>query len=534
MIRSIFLGNFKSFTARADVHTKQISLIYGANSSGKSSIVQSLLLLKQSLSGERAGTEPLSFRGIVDLGGFQNIISSHDTGRRLTLGVGIGKAADRSETDLLNRELGICWELSFNANTGGSTLAEFNFVESGDDIVLARYIPLATTSTTVRESKAVDQFQTNASFDVLALAATSRGDSVTLKSYYERIRQAQPEIARHLTRTIFRFEGTKRDELSKSANSTHDVDRTLDFLRERQIAFLDYTYEQFLDDVDQYNRSVGLGLSGLLPTAQIALTVHDLIPLFDEFNLIRESAYRSGAQPMFDLQVSLIQRSRDIAAAVRAIAYLGPLREFPLRTYLFGNSANQKLLSSTGSNAGELMYVDENLIERVSEYASTMGIGYSVFVRKAQDPQFEGLYSIRLVDEATGTDVGLADVGFGVSQVLPILVQCALPASECVVIEQPEIHLNPRLQATLGGIIGHAAAQTGKQFILETHSEHILLRLQRLIRTGVLTKDQVGVYFVSKERSGSAVMELELAGNGDLLDAWPDGFFDDTYRELFS
>lgn len=104
-----------------------------------------------------------------------------------------------------------------------------------------------------------------------------------------------------------------------------------------------------------------------------------------------------------------------------------------------------------------------------------------------------------------------------------------------ILVEQPETHLHPRLQARLADLFidSTSVAGRGNQLIVETHSEHVLLRVQRRIREGSLTSDDVAVIYVDQDESGVAtVQRLRLDGDGDFLDEWPSGFFDDRLDEL--
>ena len=156
----------------------------------------------------------------------------------------------------------------------------------------------------------------------------------------------------------------------------------------------------------------------------------------------------------------------------------------------------------------------------------------------------EALQDLVLVDRRSGTPVSHRDVGIGVSQVLPVLVAAYASLGRLVAIEQPEIHLHPELQAELGDVIlGSALGRARNTFLVETHSEHLLLRIMRRIRettTGELPSDaarvcpdDVMVLFVEPDGSRSIVREMPLNERGELVRAWPGGFFEEDLREIF-
>lgn len=153
-----------------------------------------------------------------------------------------------------------------------------------------------------------------------------------------------------------------------------------------------------------------------------------------------------------------------------------------------------------------------------------------------------------LHDLRSNTRVSHRDVGVGVSQILPVLVGAFAAHGRIVAIEQPELHLHPALQAELGDLfISSALGGRENRFILETHSEHLILRIMRRMRDTVNGKrpdgippvrpEDVAILYVepkSESEPASVVRELELDEEGDLLDPWPGGFFEEGFRERFS
>lgn len=138
-----------------------------------------------------------------------------------------------------------------------------------------------------------------------------------------------------------------------------------------------------------------------------------------------------------------------------------------------------------------------------------------------------------LKDVRSGAPVDLDQVGYGVSQLLPVIDVCVHAERQIICIEEPELHLHPRLQARLGNLFATAAVAGANQVIVETHSEAILLRLRRLIRGGQLRPDDVAVIYVDNTAAnGASVRRLRLGDQGELLDPWPTGFFDDGLADI--
>src|SRR5439155_8516711 len=136
----------------------------------------------------------------------------------------------------------------------------------------------------------------------------------------------------------------------------------------------------------------------------------------------------------------------------------------------------------------------------------------------------------------TDTIVTHRDVGIGISQVLPVLVAAYASNQKILAMEQPKIHLHPALQAELGDLfITSALGEQKNTFILETHSEHLILRIMRRLRESYSGKlppnvpeikpEHVSVLFVEPTRVGSVIREMPLNERGELVKAWPGGFF---------
>ena len=131
--------------------------------------------------------------------------------------------------------------------------------------------------------------------------------------------------------------------------------------------------------------------------------------------------------------------------------------------------------------------------------------------------------------------VNLSDSGFGYSQLLPIIIQgLYTPPKDMIIYEQPEIHLNPSYQSKLGDFFVHLANNEKKFILLETHSEHILLRIRTLIAENKINNLDVALYFIERKDESSIVTPIPIHKNGFIADEdWPEGFFDDTITESF-
>ena len=154
------------------------------------------------------------------------------------------------------------------------------------------------------------------------------------------------------------------------------------------------------------------------------------------------------------------------------------------------------------------------------------------------------IQELNLIDKRTDTIVSHRDVGIGVSQVLPVLVGAYASQDKIIAIEQPEIHLHPALQADLGDVFIESALGSNKNsFLIETHSEHLILRILRRIREttegelqeGVIPirPDRVSVLYVQPGKEGAEIIHIPVTEDGEFGRPWPQGFFAERSKELF-
>jgi predicted ATPase len=131
-------------------------------------------------------------------------------------------------------------------------------------------------------------------------------------------------------------------------------------------------------------------------------------------------------------------------------------------------------------------------------------------------------------------EVSTSDVGVGYSQVLPLITQAVLARNQLVCVEQPELHLHPAMQSRLADVfIDQATGGNRAQFLIETHSESLMLRILRRIREGRLPPDDVQVLYIDQDETGTSVVtELPISADGEFMTRWPKGFFDERLEEL--
>jgi predicted ATPase len=251
--------------------------------------------------------------------------------------------------------------------------------------------------------------------------------------------------------------------------------------------------------------------------------------------------YFQNSAFLSDLELSLEQHLGEIS-------YLGPLRSPPLRRYtwsgavpeevgLNGSSAVQAILSARNRSFNWRPKAKTQPFEvTVARWLRKMGLITSFRVYEIAPES--GLFEVRVKVSGRSEEVKLTDVGFGVSQVLPVIVQSFYaPPNSTVLIEQPELHLHPAVQASLADLFIDAitAREDGEprhlQLIVESHSEHLLRRLQRRIAEARIHPADVAIYFCSQNPMGARIERLQVDEYGDILN-WPPDFFGNELEDV--
>lgn len=234
---------------------------------------------------------------------------------------------------------------------------------------------------------------------------------------------------------------------------------------------------------------------------------------------------------------------RDISRTFRDFDSLSPFRDPPQRTYLF-TGESPKGVGRTGSQSVNLLVSDSSrrgkqsfgLTEQISHWLSVTDIANGLVVKTLTPRHFE----VCVVGK-DGKNHNICDVGFGCSQVLPVLAgglnifrgigSSAQPtANPIFVVEEPEIHLHPNAQAALGSFFVNLAQNRGQIFI-ETHSDNLVLRLARHVAKGDLDAKDLRVFYVRDNAGKKSVTSMDVTAEGVFKPKWPGGFFPQRQSE---
>jgi hypothetical protein len=480
VITELTIANFKAFGETQRVPIRPITLIFGANSSGKSSLIHGLLLARHVW---QQGGDPNAqlLRGLaesVDLGGFQQFVFGQDNQRKVRLGM----------------------EFSLPSNASSILL------RAAPDRVIRVEIEL--TGTDVKDP---------------------HGPPVTASIS---ILNGESELARLITIG----EGRLRIAGCRELITRLDRSETVRLLREEMPAVV---LDKILESIEETVISDGVmpGSGHLLPRIpKEELTLREYLgdrEYENQFTPRKEEVWH-------DFRFFLSGLSKQFS---EPLAYLGPLRYHPPRRLAEPQTQDRAWSSGGGAAWWELQETD-SARANANAVLARLGIGCKLDVRRWSDTARAGraFKELVLVDPH-GCLLSARDVGVGVSQVLPVALLTSTQCRSVIAIEQPEIHLHPALQAELGDVfIGSALGERKNTLLLETHSEHLILRVLRRVRETTEGKlpagatpvrpEDVSVVFVEPTSQGSIVRQLPVTPDGDFGAPWPGGFFAERFQDL--
>lgn len=215
-------------------------------------------------------------------------------------------------------------------------------------------------------------------------------------------------------------------------------------------------------------------------------------------------------------------------ARPRAIA---PIRTHPQRTY----DAVKDQPNPDGEHVPVLLSrhhaegsTEWKALEReLQRFGRQSGMFQQLEVRHLGRKAETGPFQIEFAMPSQQGKRNILDVGYGVSQILPILVECMLPTPEPLLLQQPEVHLHPRAQAELGTFIAQSVKNAGRQLVVETHSDYLIDRVSLAIRAKILTPEDVSLLFFRGDSGATQVHAMKFDSGGILRDP------PDSYRRFF-
>lgn len=572
MIREITLENFKAFGREQKIPLRPITLVYGANSSGKSTILNALLLLKQTSEESINPNVPLLYKGrYTDQQNFSRCVNGRDVAKIFAIGVGVDHCNNGLLEDETVDELGISeffngldWEKNkgcLHLPSDGSVRKKNSYVQINGETVLntieyfindSIFCKFKWIGDSVLRKDGTNSLLTNKRISVLDDPLTIQykdriPDEYLERGYYKNGNK-EAYIKIHMDHCI--SQGWLTDEAYTYHPYAFDVDciseEVMKALYEYVINKIGknesrYEYKDFEKDIiDNLKQTVVFTKNGM-PLFYSHIGGDDRIRRADKQSRLFSLGFEDFAE-ILNFFAYNVTEHHPCNRPFNDLTYIGPLRKYPER---FTDIAKDSYSSvgNDGQHTSAILRENTDILVRVNESLKNLGLDYQLKIHQLSGDDMVALgdlYALQIID-GKGTPLTLCDVGFGLSQVLPILVQSVIQGNDTVLIEQPEIHLHPKMQTELGDFFIENSKK--KQFIIETHSEHLLLRIMRRIRETTagtvtdskltLTPEDVSILYVEPKNGQSMVMEMPLNENGELVKAWPGGFFEEGMKEMF-
>jgi hypothetical protein len=595
-LAEIRLENFKSVTD-STVELRPLSVVVGRNSSGKSTLLQSVLALAQAVRNKSNSSQfPLNGE-YVRLGTFGEVLSFQNSSDNPEIAIGFSVSADsrspRFRSSRANREVDqrnlISWTGHLTApdesSNGFATLTAFEFgISTTSDSIEGSKVSLDVSSVRGEIDRqgpwpvAVDPrfFRPDRSLlwvdgrivDLIS-GKSSRVDSVTvtggLPSAAFRQEARFVVYARQWWDTYNEvlLEAVK-EQKSKIGEQTVEGKQAKAKLDAIEVAAADFI-EAYEFERDPVRRSedndqptfLNLGMSRtqrLFERRSIRLTEKQRGQVAASIASLGEAEFNTRLRKKLVDQTwinELIQEDigseigGDLWAATRSaeilfrdLQYLGPLRESPQVLYNPGPSRID--LGTKGEYTAAVLHAHQNRKSMVplpdgSVRSTRLGDALNLWLvelgladeAKATDRGRLGI-GLTVSPVGSGKDVDLTSVGVGVSQVLPVLLLCLLARRGSVVLmEQPELHLHPAMQLRLADFL-LACARSGRQILIETHSEHLVNRLRLHVAQDETstTGDLVQLLFAEQENGVTSYRTSQINPLGGLSEDWPRGFLD--------
>lgn len=570
-LTAIELENFKGVGNRVRIDLAPITLLFGANSAGKSTVLQALQYVREILERRNANPDRTLYGGeFVDLGGFRNLVHQRDLSRRIAI---------KLELDLNRASLPELVPEPFEDWQAGQTQDEdglwefYQLVQETRDRSESVSVRLEMAWSGIKQAAVIVGYEAGINGDWLArITATEDGKDVAIK-----LNKDNPIFLRFHTQDeldVFAALDDWVDQKDLGETVPTDEAKPADDLGEDN-----YSYS-VLGSILAGVRGAGVEKPGR-GLRQWLVGFDCALPHLGELLTISSGGSGGSANIYIARQFTAFISSLVIGPVVlmrdqlRKLRYLGPIRNVPERDFEAALTPDEARWADGTAAWEALLNGNEALVDEVSRWLADedkLATGYEVARRKfkevdvgtlnwlmrAADPdaavrpepqllrQVEMApekQRIELIDPESGDSFQPRDVGIGISQVLPVVVAALEQSAALVAIEQPELHIHPAVQVGLGDLFIKGAKEHGINFLIETHSEHLILRLLRRIRE--TTEDEVppgaigiqpadvAVIYVQSTEFGVELVPLPIDETGEFTTRWPKGFFDERAEELF-
>ncbi|MEP0357401.1 AAA family ATPase [Paraglaciecola sp.] len=539
-ITKLSLTNFKSFKETQTIEFAPVTLLFGPNSVGKSSVLMALAYIQQILSKGHCNPQRFDAMGQKNIGGFESLVHGQD----LTKPIRIRLDYETTRSLFLNYEHRVDEMVNHIPDARYLLMDDFGGnLKSGAvefEIVWSERFDRAY----------VKNYRTWVNEVYLGCVYSSEDLSNTM------IKELNTEHPSLIPYNNDDWQEYQYGEVESREGLDDDEPRTEFELELNALNSNPPNIGEFIDS--EFSSRVGhIGLqcrSGAIPILGSPVITNLSGQDFDDLDkhlhfLVIQSILSQAFVLPLDKLLEYLQES----------AHIGPLRLVPDSDYVSNPHPEQKDWAD-GSAAWDLLSKDPNtnpdikkLIHNTSDCFSSsrkLNSGYEILNYSIMDRFFispdetnKSLLSNRhLSFKEIRTNIVLSanQLGTGISQVLPIVVAANYDPVSLISIEQPELHIHPRFQVELADVFLDTANE--HSFLIETHSEHLILRLLKRIRQSTdeelpeghkpVSKDDVSIVYLAPSKEGVVAKRIRIDEDGEFIDRWPRGFFSERRGEL--
>lgn len=524
-ITQITLENFKGVGDPVTVPLRPITLLFGANSAGKSTLLQALLYLRELLERQNPDADVLPASGdSINLGGFRKFVHGHDLSRTVRIGVTI-TVDDDGLPDYRTGDLDdeMAWHQEFH-------------------------------------TQGFDQIKTVTVGVDVSWDETSKRPWITS---YEVSANNLP-LARICALPRMRSRISLLNDISDL-----DPDWEQSTPTEPKIESLDLASYV----IPKFGTPLIWEGGDPFPSTWLKIERYNLTEPKEKV----KDDWIFGSERNLMVSRYVVGAGELVLKELQRIRYIGPIREVPSRAFAAQRTPDQSRWADGSAAWDWVQLKPEFLTESTSKEIHSLGLGYRIEPQRtfsvqadtrlgmlierarlgdaeafaeldvlpiSELTQIEEHSRIRIVAEETGVEVAPCDIGVGVAQVLPVVIGSMAPGYSVLAVEQPELHVHPAVQTRLADVLARqVVGAQDRLLLLETHSEHLMLRLLRRVRehqegesepyAPEIKPEDLSVLYLSNESGSMKITELPVTPDGDFSRPWPKGFFAERTQELF-
>ena len=595
----LIIENFKGYNKNTQIELCEgVNLIYGKNSAGKSSIIQSLRLIRQNLlvtntSVPFVPVAPLNLglHGKIQFPeGIEGIIFAKDKKRELKLGVELKTTFDNKK-DINRRSLihsfFVPSKNSFSRADLGSIEMKFTKTEKEkliDDthikIVIGKRNIFTAKSKTAKFLEEISYFsgpfsrgalgyqfdkgiqpiddlyvQEDASVETLKISWIKK----LFKEINEDLEKNKKKILKYIS-SVFLKNTKKNKKMDDVEKFKIDREKETTVVENSRITKL-YNFVSS-KNFDKFKDFEDFFIKDILSNAKL-FRFHDqlldkngfekilikkkkkkgrlntlwFIPDNYLINILDNSLQnRPSFIPAFDFNSSYDRYLSSTRELLDSVLVIPGLRSLPERYHKRG--VQSSFVGEQGENIGELIYNPEAR-DRVNKWFKILEIPYEI-----RSTYTGSYFYIELKPIGEKYWISYRDVGLGYSLSLSFILTCLLETQRTILVEEPEVHLHPKLQGDIMDLLLYSSKINKNQFIVETHSENMLLRAQKCIRKGItelnpnkkkinVNNNDLSINNVYRDNNSSVVQKINLDSQGEFRTHWRDGFFSERLDDLF-